>query len=172
MDQFFRIKDNELFYTDTDSAFLQKELPENMVDPVELGKMKLEHQVKDSIFISPKIYYITNSENKTFIKSKGFSYDVISKEKITQIYKNAKNFLLEKPPFLTEDPPSKKTRFKVDLKNIYDARIYKETSPLQIKNLFNKSTPVFDKEGNWISMAPLKLTLDKNKNKDTNKKNN
>jgi hypothetical protein len=43
MSQFKNNNDIKLFYTDTDSAVVNKPLPDNLVDNKKLGKMKLEY---------------------------------------------------------------------------------------------------------------------------------
>jgi hypothetical protein len=51
--------DFNLYYSDTDSAFVDKPLPDHLVDSKTLGKMKLEHVLNDAIlFLSPKVYYL------------------------------------------------------------------------------------------------------------------
>lgn len=44
-----------LYNTDTDSAFLDTDLPEELLGN-ELGKFKLEYILKKAIFLSPKCY--------------------------------------------------------------------------------------------------------------------
>jgi hypothetical protein len=46
---------NSLYYSDTDSIFLDKELCESEIG-TGLGKWKLEYDFKDSVFIAPKVY--------------------------------------------------------------------------------------------------------------------
>lgn len=68
------IKDNidNIFYTDTDSLYLSKELPNNLVSSNELGKFKLEYIFKDAIFLGPKIYAGLTIDNNYICKIKGF----------------------------------------------------------------------------------------------------
>ena len=63
MDQFKNNPELELYYTDTDSAFFDKPLPDNLVGD-ELGQMRLVEVLDEAVFISPKIYggVRTNSE--------------------------------------------------------------------------------------------------------------
>ncbi len=45
----------KLFYTDTDSAYIEGKLPDNLVG-TELGKFKLENSYSKIIFLAPKVY--------------------------------------------------------------------------------------------------------------------
>lgn len=47
-----------LYYTDTDSIVTDLRLPEEMVHPTTLGKLKLEHTVVEGYFIADKTYAI------------------------------------------------------------------------------------------------------------------
>ena len=52
---FKNISSNSLYYSDTDSIILEKELTENIVGN-ELGQWKLEAVIEKGIFIRPKLY--------------------------------------------------------------------------------------------------------------------
>lgn len=41
---------------DTDSIITDIELPEDLVDPIKLGKLKLEHIIIEGYFIADKFY--------------------------------------------------------------------------------------------------------------------
>ena len=64
------IPGNPCIMSDTDSVVLNYPLPDNLVGN-ELGQMKLEHEVKEGIFIRKKLYCILNSNNKEIIKASG-----------------------------------------------------------------------------------------------------
>ena len=55
MAQFKNNPDYNLYYSDTDSIFIEKPLPNDMIGS-ELGKMKLEYIFKESIFLASKVY--------------------------------------------------------------------------------------------------------------------
>jgi hypothetical protein len=81
MSKFKNNPDFELYYTDTDSIFIDKPLPDHMVG-TRLGQMKLEYIFKDCVFLGPKIYAgITEDGRRYICKIKG--------------YKNAKSIPLE-----------------------------------------------------------------------------
>lgn len=60
---------NNIYYMDTDSLILDKELPGDMVG-VELGKFKLEAFIDEAIFLGPKVYALRIGDN-FIIKVKG-----------------------------------------------------------------------------------------------------
>jgi DNA polymerase elongation subunit (family B) len=71
----FKNNDNfELYYSDTDSIYIDKPLPESLVNNKILGKMKLEHIINKTIFLAPKVYYLENG--KVIYKVKGLSHDI------------------------------------------------------------------------------------------------
>jgi DNA polymerase elongation subunit (family B) len=76
MSQFKNNPDYILYYTDTDSAYINKPLSEDLVNSKTLGKMKLEHTLKKAIFLSPKMYYLETTDGKVIYKVKGLSHDI------------------------------------------------------------------------------------------------
>lgn len=56
------LNQENLFYTDTDSIFVNKKLPENYVSSTILGKFKLEYEIKKGFFLAPKMYIVETSE--------------------------------------------------------------------------------------------------------------
>jgi hypothetical protein len=56
------IPGNRLLYSDTDSLFLEKPLPDYLIGK-ELGKWKLEAHIKKGVFIRPKVYYYEDVNN-------------------------------------------------------------------------------------------------------------
>jgi hypothetical protein len=59
-----------VWYADTDSIFTSKKLPDEMISNDELGKFKLECQIEEALFVSPKVYFYRTSKD-TVKKSKG-----------------------------------------------------------------------------------------------------
>jgi hypothetical protein len=64
--------DFNLFYTDTDSAVIDKALPEYKVGG-ELGQVKLEHTIDRAVFLAPKTYALISDEGTEVIKVKGIT---------------------------------------------------------------------------------------------------
>ena len=82
MTQFKNTDQFKLFYQDTDSIYINKDL--NQINPEwissELGKFKLEYIFKDAVFLAPKVYAGLTLENKEIMKIKGYKYKVPFKE--------------------------------------------------------------------------------------------
>nr|YP_010146944.1 hypothetical protein K4014_mgp23 [Cyclocybe aegerita]QQP21453.1 hypothetical protein [Cyclocybe aegerita] len=79
MSKFKNNSNYKLFYTDTDSIYISKELPEELVSSTILGKMKLEGICVDAVFLAPKVYGYKDINGKTTIKVKGLSKEGIDK---------------------------------------------------------------------------------------------
>jgi DNA polymerase elongation subunit (family B) len=77
MSQFKNNPDFRLFYTDTDSAYIDRPLPDHLVNSKILGKMKLENIIDKAIFLAPKVYYLETIDGKVIYKIKGLSHDVV-----------------------------------------------------------------------------------------------
>ena len=76
MSQFKNNPDFILYYSDTDSVFINKPLPKEFVNDKILGKMKLENICKDAIFLAPKVYCLLTEDNKLIYKVKGLSHNI------------------------------------------------------------------------------------------------
>lgn len=63
-------KGGQIYYSDTDSIVTDIKLNDSLVGP-EIGKFKLEHEVKEGYFISNKTYSFINKKGKTIFKNKG-----------------------------------------------------------------------------------------------------
>ena len=61
-----------LYYSDTDSAVIDRPLPSFMVGG-ELGQFKLEHVVNRAVFLAPKVYGLVTVEGEEVIKVKGIN---------------------------------------------------------------------------------------------------
>jgi DNA polymerase type B, organellar and viral len=73
----FKNNDNfNLYYSDTDSIYTDKALPEFLVNNKILGMMKLEHIINKAIFLAPKVYYLETENGKVIYKVKGLSHDI------------------------------------------------------------------------------------------------
>jgi len=74
-----------IYYTDTDSIVTDFELPEHYIDPVKLGKLKLEHIIEQGYFVADKTYAFIDSNGKLKKASKGVkssSLDYLDYEKM------------------------------------------------------------------------------------------
>jgi hypothetical protein len=66
-----------LYYSDTDSAVIDQQLPESMVGK-ELGLVKLEYAIKKAVFLAPKVYGLVTVDGDEIIKVKGVTEEVTS----------------------------------------------------------------------------------------------
>ena len=76
MSQFKNNPDFILYYSDTDSAYISKPLPKDLVNSKVLGKMKLENIIDKAIFLAPKVYYLETIDGKVIYKVKGLKHEV------------------------------------------------------------------------------------------------
>ena len=72
MTAFKNIPGINIFYSDTDSAYVDSILPSHLVGK-ELGLFKLENILHDAIFLAPKVYAGITEDGKEVIKIKGLS---------------------------------------------------------------------------------------------------
>lgn len=71
MSQFKNNPDYVLYYSDTDSAYYNKPLPDHLVDSKRLGAFKLEHVLDKFVAIGPKVYGGIDINGNEFTKTKG-----------------------------------------------------------------------------------------------------
>jgi DNA polymerase type B, organellar and viral len=76
MSQFKNNPNFKLYYSDTDSIYIDKPLPDYMISDTILGKMKLENILTDAIFLAPKMYYLETIDGKTIYKVKGLKHEI------------------------------------------------------------------------------------------------
>jgi len=76
MSQFKNNPDFNFYYSDTDSVYIDRPLPEHLVNSKVLGKMKLENVLDKAIFLAPKMYYLETEDGKIIYKVKGLSHDI------------------------------------------------------------------------------------------------
>lgn len=61
-----------LYYSDTDSVVIDKALPAKMVGG-NLGQFKLEYNIKQAVFLAPKVYGLITKDGDEIIKVKGLT---------------------------------------------------------------------------------------------------
>jgi hypothetical protein len=86
INEFKNMKDNECIYSDTDSAVLTHKLPDHFVGN-EIGKMKLEHTIKDGVSARKKLYALINDKDDLIIKASGADKKKITFKDIIKISK-------------------------------------------------------------------------------------
>ena len=75
MTQFKNLPDNLMYYTDKDSAVMDKPLDESLVGK-HLGPMVLEKEYKEFVALAPKVYGGILNNGKKFTKIKGFKNSI------------------------------------------------------------------------------------------------
>ena len=70
-----------LFYSDTDSIFIDGELPESMIGKG-LGQLKLEYIVKKAVFLAPKVYALITEDGQEIVKVKGITSQALIDQEI------------------------------------------------------------------------------------------
>lgn len=75
-----------LYYTDTDSIYIDKQLPIHLVSNDKLGLFKQEHEIKNAWFISNKLYLIENIDKTIKTVTKGINKPILKNDFIT-LYK-------------------------------------------------------------------------------------
>lgn len=131
-----------VYYTDTDSIFCNKPFPDNSVSQTELGKLKLENEIKEGIFLLPKLYMIKTANGHTIIKSKGIDSKLLSEKDIYNIFDNSTSFIKK---FVSH--------FK---RNFQKFTISQRSSTIQISPNLLKRTKII-KNGKWVDTNPLKI---------------
>lgn len=77
MSKFKNNSNFNLYYSDTDSIYIDRPLPDELVNNTILGKMKLEYILTEAIFLAPKMYYLETEDGKVIYKAKGLKHEVV-----------------------------------------------------------------------------------------------
>jgi DNA polymerase type B, organellar and viral len=77
INEYKNMENIECYYSDTDSVVLSDKLQNHFVGK-EIGKMKLEHIIKEGVFARKKLYGFFNDQDKLIIKASG-----VDKKKLT-----------------------------------------------------------------------------------------
>jgi len=130
-----------IYYSDTDSLIVDGVLPSHLLDNAELGKLKLEHEIQEGIFVMPKVYYLLTSDNKEVLKAKGYPGKLTRSDYLA----------LLKGETLQELVVNKWQR------SLKDSNVQiKRNQPYNLRFSFNKRQQVFDK-GVWVDTLPLQF---------------
>jgi hypothetical protein len=134
------IPDNKFYYGDTDSAILEKPLPDEMVGN-NIGQFKLEYPlIKEGIFIAPKLYYLLLEDGSVIVKNKGYS-GKLTYDEFTRLYHGG-------------NIPTVSQRFKPDLKL---GTVVIHDQEMNISGAFNKRNKLYSL-GNWVNTSPHYVT--------------
>jgi len=147
MSQFKNNSDFNLFYSDTDSAYFDKPLPDHLIDSKTLGKMKLEYIINKAIFLAPKVYYLETEDGKVIYKVKGLSHDV---DLTIEDFEN----LLFKDNYL------EKSQIKWR-KNLHEGNISVINQLYTLKVTDNKRKLIYDQNNKLIDTNPYIINEEK-----------
>lgn len=138
-------QDFKLYYTDTDSIFIDKPLDPSFIGP-ELGKMKLEYILDESVFLASKVYggHILG-EDKDICKVKGFKKKVPVSELKNLLCKDSKLSLSQDKWF----------------KNFESGYIAIKEQPYVLRVTDNKRKLVFDENNILVKTEPYIINEDK-----------
>jgi len=130
----------QIYYSDTDSLVVNGPLPEEYLDSAKLGKLKLEHTIREGIFVMPKVYYLESTEGEIVTKCKGFAGKLTKVQYLDLLKGNSQHLQV--------------TKWSKSLKES-TVRILRNQS-YDLTFSFNKRKRIF-KNGVWVNTAPLIL---------------
>lgn len=137
----------KLFYTDTDSVYLDKPLDDSMVSSTILGKMKLENTFNKAIFLAPKVYYLETIDDKVIYKVKGLKHEV-------ELTKDDFENLMFKQSFL------QKLQSKW-IKNLTESNILIREDLYTLQVTDNKRKLIYDQNNKLIGTLPYIINENK-----------
>lgn len=136
-----------LYYSDTDSIYIDQLLDPKYISETAIGKFKLERILKRAIFLTPKFYggILLNKENKytEYVKNKGLKYPIEFNKLYRLLYKNNKIQLEQEKWFrdisgatIKVDRDTKHTLKLSSLKRniIFKNNKFVDTKPLVLKD--------------------------------------
>lgn len=146
MYQFKTLKNNNIYYTDTDSVVLDKKLDESYVG-TELGQFKLEYTSEKAIFLAPKVYYCKTNLGD-ICKIKGLKIDKKDVGKTIK-FENFYDLLYK----------NKKISLKNEkwTKNLASGNIFIDNNNYTLKTTLGKRELIFDKFNKFVNTKPLYL---------------
>lgn len=132
----------DCYYTDTDSAILGSPLPEDDISSIELGKLKMEHFVKEGIFLAPKTYALITEDKGEIIKHKGPAKGFVNIEWFMSQYADP-----SRTKQITLD-----SNFRIDWHTLNIAK--KEFQVSLGTKMGTKREPVYDNNNVWVDTQP------------------
>jgi DNA polymerase type B, organellar and viral len=140
MSQFKNNPKINLYYTDTDSAYTDSELDDDLISSTVLGKLKLENISDKAIFLAPKVYCLNTENNGLIYKVKGLKHEI-------ELTMNDFENLLYKDVFLEKS----QTKW---FKNIEKGHISVLEQIYTLKVTDNKRELIYDKNNKLINTKP------------------
>jgi len=131
----------KIYYSDTDSIVTDLKLPDTMVHKNELGKLKLEHEISKSIFISGKSYALITKEGQFVNKYKGLKSSSLNWQDYTDLLNNISTTGVKR----------------------YGKKYHKEGYVKIIDKIMNLDYDVYKRriklfnDGMWVDTKPIKI---------------
>ena len=147
MSQFKNNPDFHLYYTDTDSIYIDKPLSEELISDKILGKMKLENIIDKAFLLAPKMYYLETNDNKVIYKVKGLKHEV-------ELTKNDFENLLFKESFLQKI----QTKW---IKNLSKGNIEVRNDSYRMQITDNKRKLIYNENNKLITTTPYIINENK-----------
>jgi DNA polymerase family B len=158
----FKTKNN-LYYSDTDSIVVDKPLPEEYVGD-ELGQFKKVCDIKEGVFLLPKVYGFLDDKNKEHVIFKGVKDSIKIKGKEDSVkLKDLKNLLnYDGSLKITQD----QWKRDVGLGEIivindkpYELNMNSSTKENKGKNIIEKRERIY-KNNIYVDTKPIKINFD------------
>jgi DNA polymerase type B, organellar and viral len=138
-----------IYYSDTDSAVLDKIYFNPNWIGANIGLFKLEYEIKEAYFISNKTYCLILNNGETIIKTKGVINNSLTVEHFKSMFWDNKNVTATKFNTITD---YKKASVLIEKKDV-----------ILNHDSYKKREKIYNNEGIWIDTKPLLLNNSKNK---------
>ena len=135
----------DCYYTDTDSAVLGSPLPEDEISSTELGKLKIEHFVKQGIFLAPKTYSLKTEESGEVVKHKGPAKNLV----------DVKWFESQLQDLSRTEDLIVKSHFRIDWHTLNIGEM--DTHVRLGVNIGSKRVPIYDTNNVWVDTKPKEV---------------
>jgi hypothetical protein len=130
----------KIYYSDTDSIVTDMKLPDEFVGQ-ELGKFKLEYNIKKAIFITSKTYVLILEDGTIIKKAKGVNTDSLTLNDFENMFYNNKK------------ATALKTHTNLD---IVKGTVNISTKSVLISpNSYTKREKIYNDKGLWINTKPI-----------------
>ncbi|XP_019431574.1 PREDICTED: uncharacterized protein LOC109338735 [Lupinus angustifolius] len=137
------ISRSDCYYMDTDSIFLGSPLSDDLISSMELGKFKLECNVRNRIFLAPKSYILELENDRSIIRHKGMAKNLVTSDWFKKILVNLDQI----------DEISTSANFRIDWKKL---NILKKDYTLKLGlPQSHKREYVYDSQNDWIDTRPI-----------------
>jgi len=160
MSQFKNNDAIKLYYTDTDSIFI--DLDSSALDKLfpgiiglhtlEIGELKLEYKINKAIFLGPKAYFLELEDGNFSLKIKGLNKDVLSKAIKKELTFDNFSKLLFKDEFIMVYQDKW-------YKNLQEGTINILEQTYNIKHNDNKRQLIYTDKGLLIDTVPYSLPI-------------